>query len=474
VSFTLPDLALADPERDAALCGPLDDLAAGFGATLAQLHVSLGGDPADAPRVAALGAAVSLAVSEGHACLPLNAVRDTGEDSTPAAVRTALAKSPVVLIDPAIGLDTPREALIIDRNRLYLQRYWRYETRLARLLAAIDQAMPIASDDLVELALDDVFDAAKGQADWQRVAARTALRRRLAVITGGPGTGKTRTVARLLAALTRIKPDARIALAAPTGKAALRLEQSVKEQLAALGVGGDRAALADIKALTVHSLLGARYGGVSFKHDNRRPLPHDVVVIDEASMLDLALATKLLDALSAHARLVLLGDADQLASVETGAVFAEISSLGGIGADEPRDLFTPSAPLADAVVELKVSYRYQSGGVIGRFADAVRTGEVPLALSLLGVDPKTLSLHSTEGAASELIDHLLAGFDPFLAAVQESLNPLAVLKVLERYRVLCALRQGPSEVLPSTLRLNVPWPDDWGSSMALSGLPDGP
>ncbi len=452
MSFALPDVSMPAIDGGAKPDSPAIDLAQSFGAIVAQLHLRLGGSASAAQDIALAAATASLSVSEGHACVPLAAL--------PASVCQSLSQSPVAIKDPQRARREANAVLVIDRQRLYLQRYWRYEVWLAASLIALDAQLPVASEAAMLAMLDTLFQDEAGQINWQRVAVATALTRRIAVITGGPGTGKTQTVARFLVALSALAPDVRIALAAPTGKAALRLEQSVREQFGKDRSGPLHRGLSVLKAQTVHRLLGPRMRFGSQRSDLRRPLAYDAVVIDEASMLDLALAAKLADALPASSRLILVGDADQLASVETGSVFFELASLAardeayagrlsGLAKAPARDLFSaepglrPSThPLGNSVVVLKTSYRYQSGGVIGRFAALVRAGNVSEAIALAKAGHDELQLASAVVEA-DTFDLIIAHFDGYFAALKAGAAAFELLRLFAHYRILTALRQGP-------------------------------
>ncbi|HDR9715762.1 TPA: AAA family ATPase, partial [Burkholderia aenigmatica] len=240
-------------------------------------------------------------------------------------VRAALAASGVVAFGTlARGDERP---LIVDRHdHLYLSRYFDYERRLADALVA--QAGVAAPDeglapDRLRDSLARYFGPATGEVDWQRVAAIVALTGRVTIVSGGPGTGKTTTVVGVLACLLDAHPGLRVALAAPTGKAAQRMQEALHARAGDLPP--ELAARLPDTSYTLHRLLGGG-GAAGFRHHRDNPLPYDLIVVDEASMIDVALAAHLLDALAPGARLVLLGDKDQLAAVEAGAVFAELSA----------------------------------------------------------------------------------------------------------------------------------------------------
>ncbi|VWB35689.1 putative exodeoxyribonuclease V alpha chain [Burkholderia stagnalis] len=254
-------------------------------------------------------------------------------DEPLADVRAALAASGIAAFGAlARGDERP---LIVDRHdRLYLSRYFDYERRLADALVAQageGAAADALAPDVLRERLARYFGPAAGDVDWQRVAAIVALTGRVTIVSGGPGTGKTTTVVGVLACLLDAHPDLRVALAAPTGKAAQRMQEALHARAGELPP--ELAARLPNTSYTLHRLLGGG-GAAGFRHHRDNPLPYDLIVVDEASMIDVALAAHLLDALAPGARLVLLGDKDQLAAVEAGAVFAELSA---------RPSFSPAA-----------------------------------------------------------------------------------------------------------------------------------
>ncbi|RQP97290.1 exodeoxyribonuclease V subunit alpha [Burkholderia stagnalis] len=307
-------------------------LAEGFARRIGEL-ARRAGAPAAASRWAARAAfAASRATAGGHVCVALGALAQRYDEPL-ADVRAALAASGIAAFGAlARGDERP---LIVDRHdRLYLSRYFDYERRLAEALVAQageGAAADALAPDVLRERLARYFGPAAGDVDWQRVAAIVALTGRVTIVSGGPGTGKTTTVVGVLACLLDAHPDLRVALAAPTGKAAQRMQEALHARAGELPP--ELAARLPNTSYTLHRLLGGG-GAAGFRHHRDNPLPYDLIVVDEASMIDVALAAHLLDALAPGARLVLLGDKDQLAAVEAGAVFAELSA---------RPSFSPAA-----------------------------------------------------------------------------------------------------------------------------------
>ncbi|KVE36655.1 AAA family ATPase [Burkholderia sp. TSV86] len=310
-------------------------LAEGFARRVGGLARRQGAPAVAAGWAARAAFAASRATAAGHVCVPLHALAQRYGESF-ADVREMLAASGMVAFDGIVrGGERP---LVVDRDgRLYLARYFEYETRLARAL--VERASPphageaavcgaaeacALSPEALGERLARYFGPQKERGvDWQRVAALVALTGRVTIVSGGPGTGKTTTVAGVIACLLDTQPDLRIALAAPTGKAAQRMQEALLARAGSLPP--ELAVRLPRTSYTLHRLLGGGAGG-RFAHHHDNPLPYDLVVVDEASMIDVALAAHLLDALAPSARIVLLGDKDQLAAVEAGAVFAELSA----------------------------------------------------------------------------------------------------------------------------------------------------
>lgn len=335
-------------------------------------------------------------------------------------------------------------------GRFYLARYHDHEESVARLLhtRARRKLAPAAPDllrrDLAALFPDDPEDR-------QRQAALLAQFRALTLVSGGPGTGKTTTVVKLLAMLTAQPAERplRIRLAAPTGKAAQRLMESIRASKSALGLAPEHAARIPEEAQTLHRLLGAQGDTGRFRHHRDSPLACDLLLVDEASMVDLALMHAVLDALPPEARLILLGDKDQLASVEAGSVFGDLCADAGASAAlaaelEPYGVSLPVAAaatvLGDCRIELIRSYRFDAASGIGVLAHAARTGD---DVAFFAVFAGSAVLTRCE--RSELRERVSAGYAGFRAAARGG-DPAEAFASFLRFRVLCGHRQGGTGV----------------------------
>ncbi|PFG39543.1 DNA helicase/exodeoxyribonuclease V alpha subunit [Georgenia soli] len=393
----------------------------------------------------------ALAVPEGEDTVPVGPLPWPEADAWAAAVQA----SPVV----AVGVDGPadRPARWVD-GRLYLDRYWRDELLVRREVDARLRT-PVAGVDDQRLAgaVRRLFPDAGD--DRQRLAAATAVLSRLTVLTGGPGTGKTTTVARVLAVLQDVAgPDLRIALAAPTGKAAARLQEAVREVVAQFADEPDRVRVGAPEATTVHRLLGWKAGSSTrFRHDAEHHLPHDVVVVDETSMVSLPLMARLLEALRPEARLVLVGDPDQLASVEAGAVLGDLVARPpvaevverAVAPYEPAGLTEPERrQLRGSVVRLTTVHRQERDSQILPLAAAIRDGDADAALAVLRTGGP--SVQFVEVAGDRLTEDEMrsvredaeeAGADLVMAA--RAGDAARALRALEAHRLMLAHRRGP-------------------------------
>jgi exodeoxyribonuclease V alpha subunit len=468
--------------------------------TAADVHIAtrlgrLGEEPDE--RVLLAIALTVRAVRTGSVCLELATAAGsvTGAADTvldPATLPwpqadewlAACAASPLV----AEGPDGDWKPLRLVSGLLYLDRYWQQEDLIRKEFdARVAAAAPDVDPAVLGPALHRLFPGSGP--DRQRLAAASVATRQVTVLAGGPGTGKTTTVARLLALLHALPgPPPRIALAAPTGKAAARLQEAVRAETSKLD-GPERDRLAALPATTVHRLLGWRAGSASrFRFDRTNRLPYDVVVIDETSMVSLTLMSRLLEALRPQTRLVLVGDPDQLASVEAGAVLGDLVARPGSAAP-PAALLTlagddvPTAPedvaaFAGGVVRLETVHRF--GEQIGALAAAIRGGHADDALAVLRsglpdvefveIDPATAPPASI---ATLQADAVAAGRALADAAIAGRVGEALEAQTL--HRLLCAHRQGPYGVVRWSIEvqrwLGAPVPAGAGSGQWFPGQP---
>ena len=415
-------------------------------------------DPAASPVVLVSAALLCTALDKGDVCLPLG--RLAGHRPWPEQdVRLPALGDWQAQLEASslVGGDGDFAPLILEHGRLYLARYQAYERQLAEQLLQRAADLPEVDEAQLSESLTRLFAFNQQQPDWQRLAAAQAVRRKLAVISGGPGTGKTTTVVRLLAALLE-QPGCEhpggaplaIGLAAPTGKAAARMAEAIRNAKAELPVSESiKAALPD-EARTLHRLLGSRGDSPQVRHHAANPLALDVLVVDEASMVDLALMAKLLDALPPTARLILLGDKDQLCAVEAGAVFAELCEGRGFDAQAAGDLqritgqqvpiSQPTSQLGDAVVLLTHSHRFAGDSGIGELARRINGGDVSGMLNLLKEDRPDLAWNA-QPTPNELLERLDQGYASYISAAK-SADPAAAFAAFNTFRALCAQREG--------------------------------
>ena len=377
-------------------------------------------------RVALAVALAVRALRAGSVCVDMSTIAEvtaSGDVPWPASAEWLAAVRASTLLGAVLHLH--------DDRLLYLDRYWREEEQVCRDLLGL--LAPVVSTPTAEVpAFERLFPSGFEE---QREAAEIALSQGVTVLTGGPGTGKTTTVARLLALIAeqaelagRSRP--RIALAAPTGKAAARLQEAVADEVATLDAG-DRSRLGELHAVTLHRLLGSKPGtSTRFRHDRANRLPHDVIVVDETSMVSLTLMARLLEAVRPDARLVLVGDAEQLASVEAGAVLADLVD----GLSVRNDV---------RVAALRTSHRF--GESIGALADAIRVGDADQVLALLRSGDEHIEFFEfgeggdpSQRLRSVLVPHALRLREAAVLGAAE-----VALSALDEHRLLCAHRRGP-------------------------------
>jgi exodeoxyribonuclease V alpha subunit len=460
----------------------------------ADVHVAtrMAGLVGEGSEEVALAAALAVRGPRlGHVFVDLASIRDTvsveSEEPvdlsalpwpSPPEWLTRLRGSALVAVgEDAGGSERPLRLL---GSRLYLDRYWREERRVAGDLQALSGESPSEVD--LGLLRDGLGRLFPGDSDLlQRAAAASSVLRRLAVVGGGPGTGKTTTVARIvaLAAEQAAAQEARaplVALAAPTGKAAARLQEAVHAEAGGLDTDAEvRALLGGLRASTLHRLLGWRPGSHSrFAHDRDNRLPHDLVIVDETSMISLSLMTRLVESVRPDARLILVGDPGQLTSIEAGVVLGDIvgpasgtlrmsAGAQAMLAQAIGDDIAAEAPpsgattIGDGIVVLDRVYRY--GAAIARLAEAIRSGDADGAIDVLRAEHPEITwlagepeapVYEEAGLEAVRRETLEAG----RAVVQAARAGAGgeALRALSEFRLLCAHRRGPFGVSTWTSR----------------------
>ena len=419
-----------------------------------------------------LGAAlVSHATGNGDVCLELSGARDQlisafADDQHPFQLPTPNAWEEKLISSRVVGRPGEVFPLILDKKgRLYLSRYYEYEKSLSETIKEkagkkTEEFDPTRLSEGLERLFPTEQDR---QPNQQKVAAVVTVLNQFSIISGGPGTGKTFTVAKILALLLEQSP-LRIALTAPTGKAAARLTESIEAAKRTLNASDTILSQMPSEALTIHRLLKPIYGTPYFQHNDENLLPFDAVVVDEASMVDLALMSKLIQAIPPEARLILIGDKDQLASVEAGSVLGDFCDRDRIHeysepfrntviqitgepfettkAEDRRNTF-----LKDNIAILKKSYRFNLSSGIGGFSRAVNAGDVESSLRLLEKQKDT-SLEWQPVTTTDQLHRLLKtlaleGYNDYL----ESKDPLEAIQLFNGTQFICALNRGPYGVI---------------------------
>ena len=440
----------------------LDAIDAELGALLMRRAAASLGDVEEARIVGLTAALLSSERARGHSCLDLaiNASRAPWSAASDLSFPDA-ARWRSILERSRVCTDGHELApLVIDGDRLYLRRFHAAELRLA---AAVRERATAPVNEHPNAATVASFRAlfpspAAGTTDWQAVAAAASLRGRLTVVTGGPGTGKTTTVARILALLLQRDPSLRVAIAAPTGKAAARLAESIVATAATLPIDAAVRERMPREGRTLHRLLGYQPWNDGFAHGAESPLAEGVIVVDEASMVDVLMMDALFAAVRSSTRIILLGDQDQLASVETGYVLGDLCAAADAGSEaHGRGLAgwyeslsgvaiasRDDAPaLRDAVVRLHRSYRFEKQPGIGALADAIRTGDAERATAVLD-DERFSEVHRRDATRS--IETLLAPLVPHVERYLDAPDAAAAIAAYGGFRLLCALREGRAGV----------------------------
>jgi len=431
-----------------------------------QFIISIEGEDNEELLLAA--ALVSSSTRQGNICLNLQNVEKTtlldAADDGSALICPGLDDWVQSLKEcNTVGRPGECKPLILDDSyRLYLYRYWEYQHKLANFIKECikDDELPV-DIPLLQRRLDSLFpEENAGEINWQRIAAFAALKNRFCVISGGPGTGKTTAVVKILCLIQELEypHKKRIAIATPTGKAAARLQEIIKYSRETIDCPETIKKSIPEKALTIHRLLHSIPNSPYFKYTRGNPLPFDVLIVDEASMVDMPLMAKLALALPQHAKLILLGDKDQLASVEAGAALGDICNTAAIdnfskefsetlkdatGYDMKASEGTKDkSDISDSIIQLKKNYRFGLQSGIYRLSEAVNNGDGDEALRLLKSgkfdDISWQKLPEPNALSNTMKRNIMEGYSSYLRS-EDTLN---ALHIFDNFRVLCALRNG--------------------------------
>ena len=425
-------------------------------------------DKNDNPDIFIVAALTSRATSDGDGFLDLNSI--TRKPILSNTIGVERFKSPQLsewlnTLNQSRVVGRPGEfrPLILDeKNRLYLYRYWDYENILSSTIKSrIKEDIQGIDTSILKDSLNRLFpNNGANEFNWFKVAGVIAAFKKLCVITGGPGTGKTFTTAKILALLLELsqKDKLNILLAAPTGKAAARIGESIKASKKALNCSDDIIDAIPSEAYTIHRMLKTIPGSPYFYHNAENPLSADIVVVDEVSMVDLALMSKLLSAMKNDARIILIGDRDQLASVEAGFVMGDICDRDNIHLfseyfcrqfekitqckmEVPSNNLKKNPGLYDCMVVLKKSFRFTDDSGIGEFSRAVNNGKFDDTFSILQNNPDQIDwkkISSPNDLSIALPKEVINGYSDYLNCS----DPLRALELFNRFRILCAVKFG--------------------------------
>ena len=423
------------------------------------------------PALLVAGSLCSAFLGAGHICIDLSAIwQSSVENVSVETLRRILREAGVQsladwcenLKSSALvgdGKEEQATPLVLVNQRLYLYRYFQYEQTLIQYLdnQLNRPAFSIDSDLLARL-----FEASNAEPDWQKVAVANAASLGFSVISGGPGTGKTTTVTKLLALLVAQAMNEgqslKIALAAPTGKAAARLTESITRAKESLPLSAEITAAIPDQASTLHRLLGSDFGRSRFKHNEQNPLHLDILLVDEVSMVDLPMMAKLIEALPKHCRLILLGDKDQLASVEAGSILGDMTHgienayfqpgwadyLAQVSQQPLQAFGNPQAPkISRALTLLRTSYRFSKDSGIGRLANAVNMGDKQAVMSCLkaGLGDVQWRLSQSKPIQSDMAE-LANGYDDYWQGVRDNADIALLFEKFSAFQILTAVRQG--------------------------------
>lgn len=414
-----------------------------------------------AKRFAFLILSLSMEVRAGHVCLDITRLEQQNiepqiwlELHSP-AINDWVNVLNIAANKQVVSYGDQFAPLMFIENKLYFQRMWLDERFVAQYFN--QSQLDVTSDSNLKPILDQLFTDQSATIDWQKIAVAIALTRKVAIISGGPGTGKTTTVAKILAGLELNSPSIRIVAAAPTGKAASRLTESLSRAIEQLSF---ESLNIKTEALTLHRLLGAKIDNRSFSYNKHNQLHIDVLVVDEASMVDLNMMARILEALPASARLILLGDKDQLSSVEAGAVFGDLCHFISNGYSQSRAeelsrltgyripiADQPATTITDSICLLKKSYRFNESSGIGLLANAVKEGQY-LNVKKLIVDDSLQDVNYYELSSNQtyqaVLNDCVEHYKDYLNAIKHHQNNdiATILTKFAECRLLCAVREG--------------------------------
>ena len=421
------------------------------------------------PDIFLAAALASRATAGGDICLDLDSMSATvlleqAANHDPVFCPAVPEWRQKLIAHAAVGTPGDRCPLILDdRNRLYLYRYWNYENQLSSAIRS-RAAGELADFNprKIKAGLERLFPATDKGVDRQKVAALIALLKPFCVITGGPGSGKTFTIAGILAFILEStgRSNLNICLAAPTGKAAARLGQSILQAKEHLNCSRSVKDSIPEEVSTIHRLLQPISGTPYFRYDSHNLLAADIVVVDEASMVDLALMSKLLQAIEPDARLLIVGDKDQLASVEAGSVLGDIcnrqvihgfsdgfleqiEAISGISTENFTRMPDTDSALQDCICLLQTNYRFSSHSGIGGLSRAINHGEIEKCLALLKKPSETavewVAINTPNDLNRQLAEVIIAGYRKYLTIR----DPVLAMDAFSGFKILCALKIGP-------------------------------
>ena len=378
------------------------------------------------PSVRKLISELITATFNKHSCLDLTLIDDTVKER--------------LLTEPSIGGPEDEKPLVLSRDKLYLSKFYHCESDVAAMISARNIPIDIPCPDHLAMSLTKHFG--KTEHNRQKLAAFMAITRKLTIITGGPGTGKTSTVVKILDILIEKTPDLVIKLVAPTGKAAMRLSDSISNWA--------KAKEKTLHVQTLHRLLGMRKDGRTWRHGPRNPLTADLLIVDEASMIDLMMMQRLLSALTDNTRLIFLGDPDQLPSIDNGNVLADLcAGQKGFSSSFAQlakpflgeiEIVKKAHLLTDAVCELNKSYRFDPDSSIGALSKNIQAGQP-------ATQPTDASVSFKSDGQEPLISNLLSYWKDYIDLLAEGrLDPKLLLRTFEQTRILCSRRGGEAGV----------------------------